>query len=99
MLRYGPWVEDCINILELQTFMHLNDRRLVAWTNLQRLAEESFEVVGLDQRSPINLSDARKRFVLQGCVGRVTNWRQTISEGLMNGARKNDMYSIPEPPS
>ncbi|KAL9621646.1 MAG: hypothetical protein Q9160_003898 [Pyrenula sp. 1 TL-2023] len=92
MLPYGPWVDDCINVLESQTFMHLNDRRLIAWTHLQRLAEESFAVAGLDQRSSIDLSDTRTRFVLQGCVERVTNWRQTISEGLMNGAMRNDKH-------
>ncbi|KPM43980.1 hypothetical protein AK830_g2648 [Neonectria ditissima] len=85
VLRYGPWVERCIKTLEMAPFLHLNDSRLLAWVKLQRLAEESLAMVGFDEASPVDFSDARTRFILKHCGDSVTRWRQSIAKDIMCG--------------
>ncbi|EXL91986.1 hypothetical protein NOF04DRAFT_16331 [Fusarium oxysporum II5] len=85
-LYYGPWVQECINILDSPASTHLGDRRLAAWIRLQRLAEESLAIarVGSDENSSrFNHSDPRTRFILQGCLERVKDWRQNLPEEVM----------------
>ncbi|EWZ36383.1 hypothetical protein FOZG_10394 [Fusarium oxysporum Fo47] len=85
-LYYGPWVQECINILDSPASTHLGDRRLAAWIRLQRLAEESLAIarVGSDENSSrFNHSDPRTRFILQGCLERVKDWRQNLPEEIM----------------
>ena len=93
MLRYRRWVEDCVKLLEIAPFVHRNDRRLVAWAKLQRIAEESFSVVGLDEWSPANFADAPTRFILRGCVEQATRWRQSITEDIMSGTGRSQPFS------
>lgn len=92
MLRYDCWIEDCICVLEALPFVHLNDRRLIAWVKLQRLAEESLTAAGLEKGSFNSWSDARSRFILKGCVEQVEKWRQSIPEIVMNGACKKHFF-------
>ncbi|KAH7166476.1 hypothetical protein EDB81DRAFT_681312 [Dactylonectria macrodidyma] len=84
-LRYGSWVERCIKVLESTPFLHLNDRRLVAWTKLQRLAEESLTMVGFDDGTSVDFSDARTRFILKHCSEMVIEWRHSVAEDIMCG--------------
>ncbi|KAK7431309.1 hypothetical protein QQZ08_002080 [Neonectria magnoliae] len=88
VLRYGPWVERCIKTIEMAPFLHLEDSRLLAWVKLQRLAEESLAMVGFDEASPVDFSDARTRFILKHCGDSVTRWRQSIAEDIMCGPLK-----------
>ncbi|KAJ3534299.1 hypothetical protein NM208_g7593 [Fusarium decemcellulare] len=84
-LRYGSWVKDCTAILDPPSIAHIGDRRLAAWIRLQRLAEESLTMVGLDEgSSSINFSDARTRLILKGGFERVKEWRQKLPEDIMN---------------
>ncbi|KAK7408438.1 hypothetical protein QQX98_009365 [Neonectria punicea] len=85
VLRYGPWVERCIKTIEMAPFLHLNDSRLLAWVKLQRLAEEGLAMVGFDEASSVDFSDARTRFILKHCGDSVTRWRQSIAEDIMCG--------------
>lgn len=89
MLSYGPWVTDCVRILEAAPIIHLNDRRLIAWAKLQRFAEKSLAAIGLGQGSSVNLHDARTRFILKGCVDQVKMWRQTVPHEIINGMTKS----------
>ncbi|KAM5344364.1 hypothetical protein ACJ41O_012901 [Fusarium nematophilum] len=84
VLRYGSWVKDCIDILDPPSIAHIGDRRLAAWIRLQRLAEESLAMVGLDEGSSINYSDPRTHLILKGGVERVKEWRRTLPEDIMN---------------
>ncbi|KAH7139968.1 hypothetical protein B0J13DRAFT_447937 [Dactylonectria estremocensis] len=84
-LHYGSWVERCIKVLERSPFLHLNDRRLVAWTKLQRLAEESLTMVGFDDGTSVDFSDARTRFILKHCSEMVIEWRQSVADDIMCG--------------
>lgn len=84
-LRYGAWVERSTKVLEMAPFLHPNDRRLLAWARLQRLAEESLTMVGFDEGMAVDFSDTRTRFILRNCAQAVTKWRESIPEDIMCG--------------
>lgn len=83
-LPYGLWVEDCIKTLESSPDLDLNDRRLVEWVKLHRVAEESLLAVSLDGKSPVDVSDARTRFILENCMERIEKWRLSVPEDILN---------------
>ncbi|KAF5703228.1 hypothetical protein FMUND_13104 [Fusarium mundagurra] len=84
-LHYGPWVQECMNILDSPASTHIGDRCLVAWIRLQRLAEESLGIarIGSDENAGSNHSDQRARLILQGCLERVKDWRRNLPEEAM----------------
>jgi len=85
-LQYGSWLEDCLNTLEAMPSPDLNDRRLASWTRLQRIAEESLTTVRLHNNwSSMDFNDPRTQFILKGCVERVTEWRKSVKEDVLNG--------------
>lgn len=88
VLRHGPWVADCIRVLETAPSIHLNDRRLVEWTRLQIIAEESISIIGLDNGSDINFSDDSIRRVLKYGVERATGWKQQVPPEIIHGIAK-----------
>ncbi|RFU77873.1 hypothetical protein TARUN_4341 [Trichoderma arundinaceum] len=85
VLSHGPWVEDCIRVLESAPTTHLNDRRLVQWTKLQRIAEESISMVGLDSGSSINMSNDGICRVLKCGVDKATRWMQQVPSEILHG--------------
>ncbi|KAI8712635.1 Zn(2)-C6 fungal-type domain-containing protein [Fusarium sp. LHS14.1] len=93
-LRWGSWVRDCTNILDPRSIAHIGDRRLAAWIRLQRLAEESLTMVGLDEGSSINFSDARTRIILKGGFERVKEWRQNLPDDIMTETLEIHHYMI-----
>ncbi|KAJ4213321.1 hypothetical protein NW759_011163 [Fusarium solani] len=93
-LRWGSWVRDCTNILDPRSIAHIGDRRLAAWIRLQRLAEESLTMVGLDEGSSINFSDARTRIILKGGFERVKEWRQNLHDDIMTETLEIHHYMI-----
>lgn len=83
-LPYGPWVEDCIRTLEFSPGLHPNDLRLVEWVKLHRIAEDSLLAVSMDGKSTVDVSDARTRFILKGCMEKVDIWRRSVREDIFN---------------
>ncbi|KAM0263747.1 hypothetical protein ACHAQJ_001062 [Trichoderma viride] len=84
VLCHGPWVDDCIKVLETAPSVHLNDRRLVEWAKLQRIAEESISIVGLDGGSTINLTDDRTRRVLKYGAEQAVQWMQRVPSEILH---------------
>lgn len=85
-LPYGPWVEDCVRVLDsdLAPGGHLNDRRIIEMVRLQRIVEETILAVFTDSQSPPDFSDARTRFIFKTCLARVERWRHTTQEDIIN---------------
>lgn len=85
-LPYGPWVEDCVRVLDsdLAPGGHLNDRRIIEMVRLQRIVEETIPAVFTDSQSPPDFSDARTRFIFKTCLARVERWRHTTQEDIIN---------------
>ncbi|KAM5519449.1 hypothetical protein FOXYSP1_17873 [Fusarium oxysporum f. sp. phaseoli] len=84
VLRYGPWVHDCIHMLDSPSAAHIGDRRLVAWVRLQRIVEESLSLIGQDEGSQIDYLDGHTRLILQGGFERAKDWRRNLPEDIMN---------------
>ncbi|KAF2740594.1 hypothetical protein EJ04DRAFT_571932 [Polyplosphaeria fusca] len=82
-LQYGQWIDDCMTNLQAATTPNLADMRLVAWTRLQRIAEEGLTIVSFDRDRTIDYSDKRTRFVLATCIDSILTWRQQIADEYM----------------
>ncbi|CAM1504905.1 Fc.00g024960.m01.CDS01 [Cosmosporella sp. VM-42] len=96
MLPYGSWVDQCTEILERAPVSHLNDRRLLSWVGLQKLAQDGFAVLGLDQESPenVHLCDSRTQYIINGCVDRLGKWRQSVSDNVMSETLELHYHTI-----
>ncbi|CAJ0544149.1 Ff.00g034720.m01.CDS01 [Fusarium sp. VM40] len=77
-LSYGPWVDDCINVLDSPYTTHVNDRRLAAWIRLQCLADETFAMAEPDSLPTMNRTDPRTGLILQAGLERIKNWRKNL---------------------
>ncbi|KAK2593551.1 hypothetical protein QQS21_008726 [Conoideocrella luteorostrata] len=83
IIRYGSWVGDCIDLLGSPSSVHIGDRRLAAWAQLQALAEENLTMAGLNEGSSINSSDPRTLFVLKNGYERAKTWRKHLPSDIM----------------
>ncbi|KAJ4857829.1 hypothetical protein T069G_08726 [Trichoderma breve] len=84
VLRHEPWLDDCIRILETAPSIHPNDRRLIEWTKLQIIAEESISMTGLYSGSRVNFSDDSICRVLRFGVDRATAWKRQVSTDIIH---------------
>ncbi|OTA03892.1 hypothetical protein A9Z42_0044680 [Trichoderma parareesei] len=84
VLRYGPWVDGCIRVLEVAPNACLNDRRLIEWTKLQTIAEECMSAAGLDNESNVCLADDGVRRVLKYGIERAILWKHQISPEILH---------------
>lgn len=49
-------------------------------------------MVGLDEGSSINFSDARTRLILKGGFERVKEWRQNLPDDIMTGEMSHSLF-------
>ncbi|KAK4076958.1 uncharacterized protein Triagg1_3925 [Trichoderma aggressivum f. europaeum] len=84
VLRHEPWLDDCISVLETAPNVHPNDRRLIEWTKLQIIAEESMSATGLYSGAHVNFSDDSICRVLKYGVDRVTAWKRQVSTDIIH---------------
>ncbi|KAK5996231.1 Transcription factor pbcR-like protein [Cladobotryum mycophilum] len=82
VLCHCPWVEDCIKLLESVPVVSLNDRRLIEWTRVQRIAEEGLKALEVNQGS--SNPDLRNRLMLRGCAEEVIRWRQIVAQEVIH---------------
>jgi hypothetical protein len=79
-------------VLETAPSIYLNDRRLVEWTKLQRIAEESISIVGLDSGCTANFSDDKTRRVLKCGADKAMRWMQEVPSEILHGNPKLDLF-------
>lgn len=80
-MRYGSWVADCLHILDGSS--SLDDLRLSAWVRLQRIAEESLAVVGLEDGAVIDMSDGRTKLIIDRCIEQIIQWKHATPSKLI----------------
>src|SRR5215217_5198175 len=80
-MRYGPWMQDCISLLESGSARTIGDRRLGAWARLQRIAEEGLLKAGLEDCSS---SESRDICVLESSLSQVRLWRHGLPGDIMS---------------
>ncbi|KAL7943710.1 hypothetical protein V8C42DRAFT_328235 [Trichoderma barbatum] len=84
VLRHEPWVDGCIRVLETAPSVHPNDRRLIEWTKLQMIAEESISATGLYSGSHVNFSDETICRVLKYGGERAAAWKDQVSTEIIH---------------
>lgn len=85
-MPYNSWVRDCLAVLNSTATTHIGDRRLVAWIHLQKLAEETLAMAGIDGSSSGRSQDSRTHLNLKSGLERVKAWRHTVSDDIMHGS-------------
>ena len=76
----GPWVDDCIRVIDSDPHMHLHDYQLIEWVKLQRIAEACLCTRTSLRRTPL---------VLQYGIEKANTWMEHLPPGLITGKSSN----------
>ncbi|MCJ1462438.1 hypothetical protein MMC07_001039 [Pseudocyphellaria aurata] len=85
MLRFTNYMAECIESLENSPNASLEDHRLVAWVQLQRIMEgcsTSFEFD--DPSATVGLEEPHIQLMLKGFEKKLKGWRENLIPGVMN---------------
>ncbi|KAI8624183.1 hypothetical protein F5Y19DRAFT_480953 [Xylariaceae sp. FL1651] len=94
VLRCGPWVTNCLRVLDADPQPSLNDQRLSAWTRLQMLVDESLTMIGFEDWSHISMSNNHTRFIVGSCIEKVARWKEYLPEIILNGTLEIHHYMV-----
>ncbi|KAF1945888.1 hypothetical protein EJ02DRAFT_500335 [Clathrospora elynae] len=82
ILLFNSWMQECLHILEKSKL--LDDKRIVAWLNLQRIADEANTAFGFDDASTsFSLSELRMQIILRIFDRRMQDWKTSVSDDVM----------------
>jgi hypothetical protein len=85
ILLFNSWMEECFNILEKSKL--IDDKRIVAWLKLQRIADEANTAFGFDDASTsFSLSELRMQIILRIFDRRMQDWRKSVPDDVMTRA-------------
>ncbi|KAF2269952.1 hypothetical protein CC78DRAFT_529111 [Lojkania enalia] len=83
MLLYNSWMEECLALLQKSPL--IDDKRLVAWLKLQRIADEANTASGFDDASTsFSLSELRLQVILRVFERRMLDWQKSIPQEVMS---------------
>ncbi|KAF2746239.1 hypothetical protein M011DRAFT_404776 [Sporormia fimetaria CBS 119925] len=83
MLLWNSWMEECLALL--QTSPSLDDKRLVAIVQLQRIADEAFTAFGFDDASTsFSLSELRVKVILKSFERRMEHFKNSLPKDVSN---------------
>jgi hypothetical protein len=83
ILLYNSWMEECLCLLQKSPI--LDDKRIVAWVQLQRIADEANTAFGFDDASTsFSLSELRLQVILRIFERRMEDWRKGIPKEFMS---------------
>ncbi|KAF2014967.1 hypothetical protein BU24DRAFT_371826 [Aaosphaeria arxii CBS 175.79] len=81
-LLFNSWMEECLGLLQKSTL--LEDKRVVAWLKLQRIADEAYTAFGFDDASTsFSLSELRLQVILRIFERRMQEWKKSIPPEVM----------------
>ncbi|ORY13158.1 hypothetical protein BCR34DRAFT_481476 [Clohesyomyces aquaticus] len=82
ILIYNSWMEECMSLMQQSPL--LDDRRVVAWVKLQRIADEAMTAFGFDDASTsFSLSELRLQVILRVFERRMQDWQKSIPSEVM----------------
>ncbi|KAH7132669.1 hypothetical protein B0J11DRAFT_233390 [Dendryphion nanum] len=85
ILVYNSWMEECLCLLQKSNI--LDDKRVVAWLKLQRIADEANTAFGFDDASTsFSLSELRLQAILRVFERRMLDWRKSVPNEIMTSA-------------
>ncbi|KAL1982932.1 hypothetical protein VTN96DRAFT_619 [Rasamsonia emersonii] len=79
LVRWHPYMDECIDILQNSPDALPSDRLLIYWTKLSHIAEEiSFQFSMDDPASNLSLHDAKVQYALKGFEKQLDQWREEV---------------------
>ncbi|KAF1836279.1 hypothetical protein BDW02DRAFT_587509 [Decorospora gaudefroyi] len=82
ILLFNSWMEECSGMLEKSKL--LDDKRIVVWLKLQRIADEANTAFGFDDASTsFSLSELRMQIILRIFDRRMQDWRKSVPDDVM----------------
>jgi hypothetical protein len=82
ILLFNSWMEECVGMLEKSKL--LDDRRIIAWLKLQRIADEANTAFGFDDASTsFSLSELRMQIILRIFDRRMHDWKKSVPDEVM----------------
>ncbi|KAF2122817.1 hypothetical protein BDV96DRAFT_8152 [Lophiotrema nucula] len=83
ILLYNSWMEECLSLLQKSPL--LDDRRVVAWLKLQRIADEANTAFGFDDASTsFSLSELRLQVILRMFERKMQDWKKSLPQEVMS---------------
>ncbi|KAF2005592.1 hypothetical protein P154DRAFT_313596 [Amniculicola lignicola CBS 123094] len=91
VLPYNSWMEECLSLLQKSPL--LDDRRVVAWLKLQRIADEANTAFGFDDASTsFSLSGLRLQVILRIFERRMEDWKNSVPAEVMSAQLMVEYY-------
>ncbi|KAF2867627.1 hypothetical protein BDV95DRAFT_502118 [Massariosphaeria phaeospora] len=91
ILNYNSWMEEALSLLQKSPL--LDDRRVVAWVKLQRIADEANTAFGFDDASTsFSLSELRLQVILRIFERRMQDWKRSIPPEVLNLSLEVEHY-------
>lgn len=82
ILLYNAWMGECEALVAKSP--ETQDKRLIAWLRLQRIADEAYTAFGLDDASTsFTLSELRLQAILKIFERRMQEWKKAVPETVM----------------
>lgn len=82
ILLFNNWMEECYNLLDKSKI--LDDKRIIAWLKLQRIADEANTAFGFDDASTsFSLSELRMQIILRIFDRRMQDWKRSVPDDVM----------------
>jgi hypothetical protein len=82
ILLFNSWMEECVGMLDKSKL--LDDRRIIAWLKLQRIADEANTAFGFDDASTsFSLSELRMQIILRIFDRRMHDWKKSVPNEVM----------------
>jgi hypothetical protein len=79
LCRWHPYMDECIDILQVSPDTLPSDRLLIVWAKLSHIAEEiGFQFSMDDPASSLSLNDAKIQYALKGFEKQLDQWRAEI---------------------
>ncbi|KAF2196434.1 hypothetical protein GQ43DRAFT_257265 [Delitschia confertaspora ATCC 74209] len=83
ILLYNSWMEECHRLLTKSP--RLDDKRVIAWLNLQKIADEGMSAFGFDDASTsFSLSELRLQVILRVFERRMEEWKKSTPPEVMS---------------
>jgi len=81
MVRWQPYMGECVEMLENSPDACLSDKALCQWIKLQHIAEDvAFQFSMDDPTGYVALSDAKTQYALKGFKGQLDDWRKEVTD-------------------
>ncbi|KAJ4376285.1 hypothetical protein N0V83_001568 [Neocucurbitaria cava] len=82
ILLFNSWMEECFNILGKSK--SVDDKRIIAWLKLQRIADEANTAFGFDDASTsFSLSELRMQIILRIFDRRMQDWKNSVPDDVL----------------